>query len=114
MSDKVYAAADGFVQFDPRTREANGQTVRDVTIKQFGSQKLIYITVWPEFDDTEINKGDFVAVDGLYSSRVKQTDDGSPKEYINISAGSLVVVPGARKAERTVVSAGTASKKPAF
>lgn len=114
MADTVYASADGFVQFDPRTREVNNQTVRDVTIKSTGAQKLIGITLWPEWDDVEINKGDFVAVDGSYTVRTVQGDDGGTKEYHNISAGSLAVLPGLKKRESEVVRPAANKSKPSF
>lgn len=115
MSDKVYASASGFVQFDVKERDANNQTVRDVTIKSTGSQQLISVTVWPEFDGVEIKKGDFVAVDGLYKVNSGQSKDGGTKDYHNISAGSLVVIPGAVKAESEVVRATvTPASTPSF
>ena len=119
MADSTYAGAAGFVQFDPNVKEANGQTIREVTIKAVGSQKLIKITLWPEWDAVAVAKGDFVAADGKFSQNLGQAPDGSPREYLGISASSLVVIPGAQKAERQVVqssggASAAASSEPLF
>lgn len=105
MSD--YASAAGFIQFDVKTREVNGQTVRDVAIRAVGSQKLISVTVWPEFDAVELERGDFIAVDGKFKQSLGQAPDGSPREYFNLSASALVKIAPAIKKERGVVQATT-------
>jgi len=106
LSDKVYAGASGIVQFDPRVREANGKTVTDVTIKANGSQKLINITIWPEFQLTQpVKKGDFISADGEFQSRVYQAQDGSQREGLSISPTSLVHVPCVPKMTTQVVQA---------
>ena len=106
MSDVVYASAVGFIQFDPQEREVNGQTVRDITIKTPGEAgKLIRITVWPEWA-VDLNKGDFVAVDGKLTVGAYKGRDGEERQSIQLSTSSLVVVPGAKRAERGVVNSG--------
>lgn len=108
-----YAGVAGFVQFDPKTdRVVNGAAVTDVTVKAIGSQKLVSITIWPEFLPgiqaslgRPIAKGDWVAADGQYNSNTKQAQDGSWREYISVSAGSLAVAPGVAKIQRQVVQA---------
>lgn len=113
-----YAVAMGFVQFDPKDKEVNGQAVRDITIKAAGSQKLIGITLWPEYAGVEVKKGDFVAVDGKFSSSLGQKKStGETVEYISISPYALVVTPQAEKAERKVVqkaAAPAADSEPLF
>jgi len=99
-----YASAAGFIQFDVKEREVNGQDVRDIVIRAVGSQKRVYITVWPDHEETELNKGDFVAVDGKFQIREKENDEGDSVEYFNLSAGQLVVIPGAPKKERETVN----------
>lgn len=111
LADKTYATVAGFVQFDPRERDVNNQTVTDIVVKAIGSQKLVRITVWPEFEVGEISKGDFVAADGVFTTSVGQTDDGSTREYLNLSASVLSVLPSVPKKERSVVSKGSSSKK---
>src|SRR3954469_231913 len=63
LSDTTYASVAGFIQFDPVTRDANGKEVTDVTVKAIGSQKLVKVTIWPDFDfeGEEVTKGDFIA-----------------------------------------------------
>ena len=107
MSD--YMVASGIVQFDPKIRDVNGQTVRDVVVKAIGSQKLVSITIWPEFADTAINKGDFVTADGKLNVSLGQDKQGNSREYLSVSASALVVVPAAAKAERQVVSKTTSA-----
>lgn len=114
MADKQYAGASGIVQFDPRSREANGKTVTDVVIRANGSQKLVQITVWPEYLlETPIKKGDFVAADGSFETRTYQAQDGSTRESLQLNPSSLVVVPCVPKAERSVVQAPAASSSAA-
>jgi len=82
-----YATAVGFVQFDVTEREANGTDVRDVTIRTPGTEgQLIRVTLWPEFAEAEVEKGDFLAVDGKLE--VREVDD---KTFINLSANKLYV-----------------------
>lgn len=96
MSDtkKQYVTAVGFVQFPPQEREANGKTVRDIVIKTPGGDgKNIRVTVWPEIQGADvIEKGDFVAVDGGFSSSTYQAQDGTQKTSLQISAYSLAVL----------------------
>jgi hypothetical protein len=106
MSDKVYAVVEGIVQFDPRDREANGKKIVDVAVKAVGSQALVNITIWPEFQlSAPIKKGDWVAADGEFTQRTYQDASGAPREGLQISAKSLVVVPGVPRAETQVVQA---------
>ncbi len=95
-----YATAIGFVQFDVDERDVSGQTVRDVTIRTPGADgKLVRVTVWPEFSDTAIEKGDFVAVDGVFEARTV-----GDKTYLNMSAKSLLVQKSASKADPEVAN----------
>ena len=112
---KPYVTAVGFVQFDPVTREANGKSVTDLVIKlPGGEQTMVRITVWPEIQVDGIEKGDFIAVDGQFSSNTYQANDGSTKTALQISAFNLTVLgkagPGA---ERDVV-VGAAPKTDAI
>lgn len=96
MSDtkKQYVTAEGFVQFDPQEREANGKSVRDIVIKTPGGDgKNIRITVWPEIQGADvIEKGDYIAVDGGFSSSTYQAQDGSQKTSLQISAYNLAIL----------------------
>lgn len=112
MSDtakKPYVTAVGFVQFDPVEREANGKSVTDLVIKlPGGEQTMVRITVWPEIQVSGIEKGDFIAVDGQFSSNTYQANDGTTKTSLQISAFNLAVLgKAAVRAEREVVSGAT-------
>lgn len=112
MSEKTYVTAVGFVQFDPQEREANGKTVRDIVIKTPGGDgKNIRITVWPEIQGADvIEKGDFVAVDGGFTSSTYQAQDGSQKVSLQISAYNLAILgKGLPRAEREVVQGSGSS-----
>lgn len=102
---KPYITAVGFVQFDPVTREANGKTVTDLVIKlPGGEQTMVRITVWPEIQVDGIEKGDFIAVDGQFSSNTYQGNDGQQRTSLQISAFNLAVLgKAAARAEREVV-----------
>lgn len=101
-----YATAVGFVQFDVEEREAAGQTVRDVTIRTPGAEgSLIRLTVWPEFEDTPIEKGDFVAADGPFEAR-----EYNNKTYLNLNVRTLAVIPQVERAETEVVNKKTSGK----
>lgn len=114
MSDKkTYETVRGQVQFDPRTREANGKTVTDIAVRDRGSDgqsKLVNITIWPEFLlSAPIKRGDFISADGSIEVRTFQGDDGGTKTSIQLNPTSLVHVPQVPKAERQVVQAQAAS-----
>lgn len=110
MADSQYVSANGFVQFDPVEREANGQNIVDYTIKTPGTDGvLVRVTVWPELQGDKIEKGDFLAVDGKLTigSYVK---DGESRQSIQISATQLAVLKGRKRAEREVVNKKSASQ----
>ena len=94
-----YATVTGFIQFDVDTRDlSTGQEVRDVTIRSTTTGELIRITVWPDFDNTELYKGQFIAVDGEVT--VREVGD---KVYTNLSARSIAVLDAEAPKEREVV-----------
>lgn len=115
MADKQYAGVAGIVQFDPKTREANGKTVTDIAVRAAGSQKLVNITVWPEYQlAAPIKKGDGIIADGSFEQRTYQAQDGSTRESLQLNPMSLVVIPCVPKADREVVQApgSTSSSAP--
>lgn len=109
---KPYVTAVGFVQFDPVVREANGKSVTDLVVKlPGGEQTMVRITVWPEIQVDNIQKGDFIAVDGQFSSNTYQANDGSTKTSLQISAFNLAVLgKAAARADREVVGGSADSK----
>lgn len=107
MSDE-YPGVAGFVQkFGDKPavteRDANGQKVRGFTIKAFGSQKLVSVTVWPEFAAVKIGAGDVVFAEGKFKT------SGDNNQFLNLSASKLAVIPGAVRVEAEVVNAAPAS-----
>lgn len=113
MPDKVeYVGAQGFVQFDVNERDVNGQTVRDVVVKNAGKPINIRITLWPEFEDVDVQKGDFVAVEGKFTRNTYQAQDGTNKESLQISASSLYVGKPAVRKERSVANASSQDADP--
>lgn len=93
MADKTYATVNGFVQFEPKERDANGQNVRDIAIKPANGDpnKLIRVTLWPEFDHAPVEQGDAVMADGAFSRSTYTASDGSKKESLQINASKLNV-----------------------
>lgn len=105
MSENTYAVAAGIVQFDVEEKDitVDGEdvTITELTIKTFTQQKLVRITLFPEFEGVEVKKGDTVFVDGkVRVSLGQEAEDGSQKEYIGITATQISVVPGFEKAPR--------------
>jgi len=83
MADR-YITVAGFIQFPVEEREIESlnTTVRKATIKNIGEAgALISISFFPEFDELELEEGDFIAVDGKYT----QNDTGD-KVYHNLTA----------------------------
>jgi len=114
-----YASAIGFVQFPPNDREANGQNVREFTIKTPGTDGiLIRITVWPELQTQavlEAVKGDLVAADGKLTIGSYKAKDGEERTSVQISATALAITKGEARAEREVVNEGASeSQEPLF
>lgn len=89
-----YITIAGIVQFDPRTRQAGDKEVRDVVIRAIGSNKNFSITIWPEKSGIPVNKGDFLVADGKYSSSVGQNKAGEQVTYHNLSATTIIRLPG--------------------
>lgn len=84
-----YITVAGFVQFDPRNREAGGKPVRDVAVRAIGNNKIINITFWPE-QTMPVNKGDFLVVDGKFTQRTGQNKQGESQTYYNLSASTIL------------------------
>ncbi len=102
MADKTYIAEVGFVQFDPIDREANGKQIREITIKPIkrGGQPAanFRVTLWPELAAAKVEKGDFIAVEGTFTTSTYQDQEGTQKTSLQISAYNLVV--NGQKVER--------------
>jgi len=108
MAEATYVSAEGFVQFNPTEREANGQKVVDVTIKTPGTEPaLIRVTIWPELQGVEVERGDWIAVDGKFQVGAFKGRDGQDRQSIQISATNLAVVKPVERTDRAVVNKGS-------
>lgn len=103
-----YASAAGFIQFDPKSRDVNGKAIRDVTIRALGSNKIVRVTVWPDHAATPLAKGDFIAVDGKFSTNKGQNAAGEEITYYNLSASTLLRFESAGKAARETTNTTSA------
>ena len=113
MADKPqYATVAGFVQFPVDNRELDsGQTVRDITVRPAGvDTPLVRGTLWPEFDDVDVDEGDLVGLDGEYQERTGQNKEGGKVTYRNLNIKKIAVTKGAKRAEREVANAKSKSK----
>lgn len=92
MAENTYVSVVGFVQFDVQEREANGQDVREISIKPQGEPtKLIRVTLWPEFAHAPVERGDFVGAEGKFTRDTYTANDGTKKTSLQISANKLNV-----------------------
>lgn len=103
-----YVTIAGLIQFDPRTRQTKDKTVRDITVRAIGNNKLVSVTVWPEKDHIPLSKGDFVVVDGKFSSSMAQNKNGEQQTYYNLSANTLIRFSGEGDAGSTSAPAKAA------
>lgn len=104
LAEKEYVTVAGFVQFDPKERDLDdGRQVRDVVIRAIGSQEQIRITLWDQFEEVEIDKGDFIVADGSVTTREV---DGTV--YYNVSASRIYLgSPVEAKERETTTSKST-------
>lgn len=93
MSDqkKTYMVVGGYIQKFPdkpavATREVNDQEVRDFTVRALGSQKLIRVTLWPEFGHAEVSEGDLIHSEGALN-----VSENNGRTYYSINARWLNV-----------------------
>lgn len=92
MSDAKYISVVGFIQFDPKEREVGERKVRDIVVRPANSMNPINfnITLWPDFKDVALDKGEFVGIEGKYS-KTETTVDGEPRTYHNLSCQRISV-----------------------
>jgi hypothetical protein len=84
-SDSVFASIAGFIQFDIEEREYNDGIIRDATIRSLASGDLCRISFFPDFEEVELERGDFIAVDAKVMERDVETDEGK-RTYVNFTA----------------------------
>ena len=90
MSDnaKQYRVFSGIVQWDPREGEAAGKKVRNATIRAVGVKEqsiLVSLTLWPSHAAEEINQGDFVVAEGVFTRSTSPDNQGNTRTYNNLS-----------------------------
>lgn len=83
---KEYGSVAGFVQFDVEERELDsGATVRDATVRSIATGDLVRVTLWEDFAEVDVEKGDWLACDGQFTTR-----EHKGKEYVNMSPFQVV------------------------
>lgn len=81
MAAKEYGSVAGFIQFPVESRDLDsGQTVRDATVRSLATGDLVRITLWEDFAEVDVDKGDFLAADGQMTTR-----EHNGKLYVNCS-----------------------------
>lgn len=109
-SDVEYRTVAGFVQFDPETAEVNNQELRRLVVQATGSEgSNVTVSLWPEWADVEVNKGDFIVANGKFEAR-----EGKDKVFLNLTAYRLVVIPGAEKGEVGTTEKGKSKSERPF
>lgn len=94
MAEAQYRTIAGVVQFDPREGQAGGKDVRNITIRTAGlkEQSLrVSATLWPSHGHVEVEKGDFVVLEGKFS-RNEGSKDGEKVVYNNLSVTGILVL----------------------
>jgi len=115
VSDVQYVTALGFVQFEPVERDANGKQITEFVIKTPGGDgKNIRVTVWPETTLGPVVIGDFIAVDGKFTSSTYQAQDGSTKTSLQISASYIAKLGESAPREDREVVKGAAKGEARF
>ena len=95
MSDAKYVTLLGQVAFDPEDRKAGDKDIKQISIQPSGTADnipLVQCTLWEETKDTPLKRGDFVVVNGKYTTKAGQTQDGNPRTYHNLSVNSIIVL----------------------
>jgi hypothetical protein len=85
VSDYEYVSIIGDVAFDPEGREVNGYQTRRVYLNTPEGQQF-YVTLWPQFENVDVKKGDVVYVRGSLT-----TLEETHAQFVN---ASLFVVLG--------------------
>lgn len=112
MSENQYLSVGGVVAFEPEDREVGGKQIRSVVLTPFGAGAVrrIYCTVWDQHAGIPISQGDFLLVNGKYTTREGQATDGDPVTYHNLSVSSLVVLAPQEASAEPVKKGRTAAK----
>lgn len=87
--DSIFASIAGFIQFDVEERDYNDGVIRDATIRSLASGDLCRISFFPDFEEVELERGDFIAVDAKVQEREGEDKDGNSRTYVNFTARRL-------------------------
>lgn len=95
MAEGSFRTLAGVVQFEPREGTAGGKDVRNITIRTTGLKEQsmrVGATLWPSHAHVEVDKGDFVVLEGKFSRNQVKNKDGEAVTYNNLSVSSILVV----------------------
>lgn len=94
MAEKKYRTVTGVVQFEPRESETkDGTEIRNITVRQTGFKEnaiRVGATLWPSHSHVEVEKGDFVVLEGSYSQNKGENSDGERITYHNLSVSAIL------------------------
>lgn len=107
MADQ-YTTVAGTIQWDVEPREVNGKPIREFSIRSLVSGQLVKVTLWDQFANSKVNKGDFVVVDGKVTQNEGQDKAGNRVVYNNLSATGLVVIEAEEKIDTPRTTVNTA------
>lgn len=111
MSDgKQYATVLGTVQWDVEPKVVNEKNIREFSIRSIVSQQLVRVTLWDQFANVQVKKGDAVIVDGEVKQNAGTDKQGNSVTYHNLTATNIAVIPAGEKIDtpRNVVNAAPA------
>ena len=112
MADKEYGSVAGFIQFEVEERSLeSGATVRDATVRSIATGDLVRITLWPDFDEVDVEKGDWLAADGQFNTRKSEK---TGKTYVNMNPFTVVFQKSVRSTPPEPKEKPAAEKKRTF
>lgn len=123
MSDKTYLTFAGVVQFDLKDRSTGAGDLREATIRlcNHPDGRMVQVALWNNsFADLQVNKGDVLILDGTFTSRVVDKDDGTSNTYYNVTPTRVAVIPSvsgtkdSNTGPRQVANAKKSEETPAF
>lgn len=115
MAESTFRTLAGVVQFDPREGQAGGKTVRNITIRTAGVKEQsmrVGATLWPSHDHVEVEKGDYVVLEGKFSRNQGQNKEGEAVTYNNLSVSGILVLGGLDEGERVETTNNDAADEP--
>lgn len=68
------------------------QKMRRATIKSLTSGKYVRCTIWPQFNNTPLNLGDWIFVEGPGEIYSYEDKEGNPRESFQVSVRRLATL----------------------